>query len=169
MQKLLPHWDKITETLNQTASWVGILPLRLILAWEFFEAGLMKFNGENWFSHVQENFPFPFNIVPTEISWFMATWFEILGGIGLALGLFTRFWSISLIILTIVAIAGVHWPSEWNSFGDLLKGYAISDDGYGNYKLPLIYLTMFIPLLMQGSGKLSLDHVMRRVLSAKMQ
>jgi len=168
MLKLLPYWIKIKTSLNQSGEWVSLIPLRLILAWEFYEAGIMKFNGDNWFSHVQENFPFPFNIVPTEVSWFMATWFEILGGLGLALGLFTRFWSISLIILTIVAILGVHWPSEWNSFGDLLKGYAISDDGFGNYKLPLLYLVMFIPLLMQGAGKASIDYWLARYFQRKL-
>jgi len=158
MYKLLTLWNSTTGKLSQTGSWISTLPIRLILAWEYWEAGVMKFNGNNWFSGVQENFPFPFNIIPTEISWFLATWFEILGGLGLALGLFTRFWSVSLIVLTIVAILGVHWPSEWSSFSELLQGYSISNDGFGNYKLPLLYLVMFIPLLLQGSGKVSVDH-----------
>ena len=40
----------------------------------------------------------------------------------------------------------------------------MSDNGY---KLPLMYLTMLIPLLLAGPGKLSLDHwIRRRVLGA---
>jgi putative oxidoreductase len=35
-------------------------------------------------------------------------------------------------------------------------------DGYGNYKLPLIYLVMFMPLLFGGAGKWSLDHLIAR-------
>ena len=58
----------------------------------------------------------------------------------------------------LVAIAGVHWPAEWNSLAELAQGYAISDKGFGNFKLPLIFFVMFIPLLLQGAGKLSLDH-----------
>ncbi len=168
MYKLPIFWAIITSKLEQAGAWVALLPMRLILAWEFWDAGVMKLNGDNWFSSVQENFPFPFNVIPTEISWFMATWFEILGGLGLALGLFTRFWSISLIILTIVAILGVHWPSDWDSFSDLLMGYAISDQGYGNYKLPLIYLVIFIPFLLQGPGKLSIDHWLHRYIYQKL-
>jgi putative oxidoreductase len=158
MIKLLTLWNTIISHLTNAGSWISTLPLRLILAWEFWEAGILKFNGNNWFGDVQENFPFPFSIISTDISWFMATWFEILGGLGLALGLFTRFWSISLIVLTIVAILGVHWPSEWNNLSELLQGYSISNNGFGNYKLPLLYIIMFIPLLFQGAGKASVDY-----------
>jgi putative oxidoreductase len=31
-------------------------------------------------------------------------------------------------------------------------------DGLGNYKLPLIYLIMFLPLLLGGAGKWSFDY-----------
>ena len=97
--------------------------------------------------------------MPVEISWFLATWFEILGAIGLVLGLFTRFWALSLIALTIVAIAGVHWPDDWNSLAELWRGYTITDNGFGNYRIPLLFIAMLIPLAFHGAGKLSLDHV----------
>lgn len=158
MTKLLTVWRQITQFLDQIGAWGATFFLRLILAWEFFEAGLMKLDGDNWFGGIQENFPFPFNVISTDISWFLATWFEVLGGLGLALGLFTRFWSFSLIILTVVAILGVHWPSDWNSLSELLKGYSISNNGFGNFKLPVIFIVMFIPLLFQGPGKLSVDY-----------
>ncbi len=161
-EQLNPVWAKLTTSLESAGSWVGLLLLRLLLAWEFYEAGIIKLNSKNWFASVKENFPFPFNLVSTDISWFLATWFEILGGIGLAIGLFTRFWSFSLIILTIVAILGVHWPAEWSSFSELWKGYAITDNGYGNYKLPLLFICMLIPLLLSGAGKLSIDYWINR-------
>ena len=78
------------------------------------------------------------------------------------LGLATRFFSASLIVLTIVAIAAVHWPDSWSTFAELWKGYAITDKGFGNYKLPLLYLMMFLPLLFGGAGKLSLDNFFTR-------
>jgi putative oxidoreductase len=31
-------------------------------------------------------------------------------------------------------------------------------DGFGNYKLPLIYMVMFLPLIFSGAGKLSVDN-----------
>lgn len=147
--------DRIGEFLPQ-------LGLRLLLAWEYGEAGWTKLHGENWFMHVQDRFPFPFNVIPPEVSWTLATWTELLGAAALVLGLATRFASVSLIILTIVAIAAVHWPAEWDTLGELLQGYAISNKGFGNYKLPLIYMIMLLPLLFSGAGKASLDHWLRR-------
>ncbi|HDL2136411.1 TPA: DoxX family membrane protein, partial [Mannheimia haemolytica] len=51
---------------------LGFLVLRLFLAYEFFEAGLSKLNGENWFASIQESFPFPFNVLPADLSWAIA-------------------------------------------------------------------------------------------------
>lgn len=167
MEKLVALWSRITGVLNPAGEWAGLLPLRLILAWEFWESGAEKYGAESWFEGVKENFPFPFNVVPTEISWFLATWFELLGGIGLALGLFTRFWAISLIVLSIVAIFGVHWPDDWSSLGELWKGYAISNKGFGNYKLPLLFMVMLLPLFLSGPGKASLDHLLATQIGAK--
>jgi putative oxidoreductase len=133
------------------------LGLRLILAWEFFEAGREKFTGSNWFMDIQGNFPFPFNLVPSELSWQMATWTELLAALALLFGLGTRIAAFSLFVLTIVATAAVHWPSDWMMFSDLVEGYAITDKGHGNYKLPLLFLVMLVPLLLRGAGRLSLD------------
>lgn len=162
MNKLHQYWKRVVNVLNPAGDWFALVPIRLLLAFEFGKAGIMKVNGTNWFGNVQENFPFPFNVIPIEISWFIATWAEILGAAGLVLGLFTRFWAISLIILTIVAIAGVHWPDDYSSFAELWKGYSVSDKGFGNYRIPLLFLTMLIPLVLKGGGKLSLDHVLAK-------
>lgn len=147
----------ILETLN---TWLPPLFLRLILAWEFGEAGFEKLHGENWFGHL--TFPFPFNLLPPAFSWHLSTFFEIVGAFALALGLATRFFTASLIVLSLVAIAAVHWPESWNTLAELWKGYAITDKGFGNYKLPLLYLIMFLPLLFGGAGKLSLDYLLFR-------
>jgi len=160
MSALVNLKNRITDTLDSAGPWLALLPLRMLMAWEFGRAGMMKLNGSNWFGNVQDNFPFPFNVIPVEISWFLATWTEILGAAGLLLGLFTRFWAFSLIVLTIVAISGVHWPSEWNSLAELWKGYAITDKGFGNYRIPLLFIAMLFPLMFVGAGKLSLDNVL---------
>jgi putative oxidoreductase len=149
--------------LNYFADSIPPLLLRLILAWEFGKAGMEKLNGTNWFADI--TFPFPFNLLSPEISWTIATYFEIFGAIALVLGLATRFFSISLIILTIVAIASVHWPEHYTSLSDLLTGFRIVDeagDGFGNYELPLLFIVMLLPLLFGGAGKLSLDYLINR-------
>lgn len=165
MHSLIQLRDRVVKILEPAGDWVALLPIRLLMAYEFGKAGLAKFNGNNWFANVQDNFPFPFNVIPVEISWFLATWAEILGGLCLVLGLFTRFWALSLIVLTIVAIGGVHWPDDWNSLAELWKGYSVSDKGFGNYRIPLLFLVMLLPLVFSGAGRLSLDHVLARKFS----
>ncbi|WP_300452532.1 DoxX family protein [Accumulibacter sp.] len=155
------------RTVDSLGFWLGLLSLRILLGWDYFESGLEKFRGNNWFFDIQERFPFPFNIVPPEVSWQMATWFELLGGIALVIGLATRFVSISLIVLTVVAIAAVHWPETWSSFGELMLGYVFSDNGAGNFKLPVLFIGMLLPLLLCGPGKLSIDAWIRRQCSAQ--
>lgn len=153
--------------LDRVGSWLPQLGLRAIVGWEFLEAGLAKLGGDNWFAAIRDDFPFPFSVLPPDLSWFLATWTEVLGGIGIWLGLATRFWSAGLAILTVVAIAAVHWPAEWHTLGELWQGYAITDRGFGNYKLPLILLVMLMPLLWSGAGKASLDHLVRRLVERR--
>ena len=162
--KLIAVWEVVTGGLDRIGSWLPQLALRLILAWEFWEAGAMKFNGNNWFAGIQDNFPFPLNVIDPGISWFLATWAELIGAVLLVFGLFTRFASFSLIILTIVAALAVHWPDSYGSLGELWKGYAVSDKGFGNFKLPLLFLIMLLPLLFSGAGKASLDHILKKVI-----
>jgi len=139
----------IIDKLNAVGEHLSMLTLRLYIAWEFWESGLEKFNGDNWFSDIQDAFPFPFNIVPTDISWFISTWTELAGAITLIVGLGTRFTAVSFIILDIVAWISVH--------GD--NGYNVCSNGF---KLPLMYLIMLMPLLLSGPGKASIDFWIKR-------
>ncbi len=164
MNALVDLWNRIIGIIEPAGDWVALLPIRLLMAWEFGRAGFSKLNGTNWFANVQDNFIFPFNVVPVEISWFLATWFEILGAIGLVLGLFTRFWAFSLIVLSIVAISGVHWPESYGSLSELWESYSISrkTDVHGNFRVPLLFVAMLTPLLFVGGGKLSLDNILAK-------
>lgn len=76
--------------LDGIGAWLPNLAIRLLLAYEFWEAGWIKLHGENWFAGSQEQFPFPFNIVPAEISWQLAAWTELIGPVLLVLGLGVR-------------------------------------------------------------------------------
>ena len=67
MQVMIGLWVWVTRQLNCIGSFLPQLGLRLLLAYEFWESGIEKLKGENWFADVQSAFPFPFNIVPPEI------------------------------------------------------------------------------------------------------
>ncbi len=139
-------YSTAAKPLNALVDYLGLLGLRLLLAWEFGEAGLEKLRGANWFAEIQDRFPFPFDAIPAEISWQLVTWVEIAGAIALVLGLGTRVFGLSLMILTAVAWASVHAG----------LGYNVCQNGF---KLPLMYLVMLLPLVLAGPGKASLDHL----------
>ncbi|MFK0310953.1 DoxX family protein [Pseudomonas sp. NPDC090233] len=154
-------------TVDRFGNWSADLPLRLFLAWEFFESGLEKFNGSNWFADIQGSFPFPFNVLPPDLNWQLSMWAELLLPLLLLLGLGTRLASAGLMVITVVAIAAVHWPSQWSGLAELAQGYTITDRGFGNFKLPLIYLVALLPLLLKGAGRLSLDHWIKARIAAR--
>lgn len=121
--------------------------LLLVLAYEFWQSGLEKGNGMNGFCKIMDMFPFPFNAIPVEVSWQISTWSELGGAVALVLGKATRFFSLSLIVVTLVAFARAHAG----------LGYNVCDNGW---KLPL--LVIFLPLRFSGPGELSLVHLIAR-------
>ena len=70
---------------------------------------------------------------------------ETLGIILLTLGLFTRWISLPLSVIMIVAIITVHLPN----------GFSAAD---GGYEIPLYYLIFLGILSSFGAGKISLDY-----------
>lgn len=167
MDAMIRLKNAVVGKLETIGDWGALLPIRLLMAYEFGKAGMMKFNGNNWFDRFQDNFIFPFNVIPTEISWFMATWAEILGGFCLFFGLFTRFWAFSLVVISIVAISGVHWPDSWNGLSELWESYTITakSDSHGNFRVPLLFIAMLFPLIFRGAGKISIDNILAKKFS----
>ncbi|KAA9132503.1 DoxX family protein [Marinihelvus fidelis] len=162
---LFDLYDGLTARLRTAGEAVWPLALRAILFWEFWEAGITKYRGENWFADIpwadwQKGFPAPFEWLPVSLNWTLATWGEIVFSVMLLLGLFTRFAAVSLLVITAVATAAVHWPAEWDGLAGLWQGYVISADGAGNYKLPLLFTVMLLPLVFHGAGTLSLDRLL---------
>ncbi|NBB92436.1 MAG: DoxX family membrane protein [Gammaproteobacteria bacterium] len=161
----------VRNRLEGAGTWLAPLGLRLLLAYEFFSAGQRKLGaglGEapGWFA--EQNFPFPFGMLPPDINWMLVTLGELVAGVALLLGVLTRFFALVLIVITTVAIAAVHWPESFASLGQLWEGYSVSrvmDDGdfRGNFRIPLLFLAMLLPLLFTGPGKLSVDHLVTRL------
>lgn len=137
--------SRLAQPLNVVGDYIGLLALRLLLAWEFWESGVEKLSGTNWFAEIQGQFPFPFSALPVALSWWLATWIEIVGAVALVIGLGTRVAAALLLALTAVAWYAVHAG----------LGYNVCDNGF---KLPLMYCVMLLPLITMGAGKSSVDH-----------
>ena len=107
--------DLYDKFIGITAHLDGVvsLLLRLILGPVLIAAGWEKITGDNWFGFQLDAFPFPFNVLPPELSWFLASWTEFLGGIALLFGLGTRLIAIPLAVTMFVAAYSVHLPNGW--------------------------------------------------------
>jgi len=170
MNSLTELYDRLTDRLRAAGDWIAPLGLRLLLAYEFYSAGTMKAGVDGtpgWFAN--KAFPPPFDWFSAGMNWSMVTWTEILAGMALMLGLFTRFFAFSLVVVTTIAIVSTHWPESWASLGQLWDGYSVSrvegDDGSfrGNFRIPMLFLAMLLPLVFMGGGKLSLDHLILKL------
>lgn len=158
-------YDNVTARLRVSGDYLWPLALRLIMFWEFWEAGIKKLRGENWFMNIpwadwQAGFPWPLSTLSAELNWLAATWGELAFSVMILLGLFTRFAALALLVITVVAMAAVHWPADWRSLAELWQGYVITADGAGNYKLPLLFIVILLPLIFHGGGKISVDHML---------
>ena len=165
---MLDFYDSLAARLRASGDYIWPTALRLILAWEFWEAGITKLHGSNWFADIpwadwQKGFPWPFSSLPLELNWLAATWGELVFALMILFGLFTRFAAISLVVITAVAAAAVHWPAQWNGLGNLWEGYVITAKGAGNFKLALLFIILLLPLVFHGGGRLSLDHLLLKL------
>lgn len=166
MSAVTELYDRLTDRLRSAGDWIAPLGLRLLLAHEFYKAGVMKSGAEGvpgWFA--DKAFPAPFDWFPAGMNWAMVTWAEIIAGLALAFGLFTRFFAFSLFVVTVIAIVSTHWPESWSSLSQLWEGYSVSrvmDEGEfrGNFRVPMLFMAMLLPLIFMGGGKLSLDHLL---------
>lgn len=115
MTMLLSFFHRIHTALNHTriADFLAPLLLRLFLAPVMFSAGYnkaMSFEGTvSWFGNTEWGLGLPF---PALLA-FLATATELVGGVLLLLGLFTRYISIPLMFTMLVAIGTVHWGNGW--------------------------------------------------------
>ena len=97
------NWHGRLAAVAARLDGLASLLLRLILAPVLIYAGWEKITGTNWFGSALEGFPFPFNVLPADLSWFLASWTEFLGGILLLFGLGTRLVAVPLAVTMFVA------------------------------------------------------------------
>ncbi|MCG8582816.1 MAG: DoxX family protein [Bacteroidales bacterium] len=129
----------INTASERTGDW-ALLAMRLTLAFGFFEPAVKKFDNisgtAEWLGSL--GYPLP------KLGVFLAGTFEFAGFFLLMLGLLTRYISIPLMLIMILAITTVH----------LGNGFDAVNNGY---EIPFYYLVMLFVLFSRGPGKYSID------------
>ncbi|WP_432797382.1 DoxX family protein [Poriferisphaera sp. WC338] len=129
-------------------SGLGPLLLRLMVGWVFIYHGTQKLFG--WFdgpgvANATEYFK-TLNIPLPELAVYVAAWGELVGGVLLVLGLFTRPASLALAIIMAVAIYSVH----------LANGFSMQNNGY---EYQSVLGVVAIAFLFAGPGCISIDRL----------
>jgi putative oxidoreductase len=134
------------KTNPQMQAW-GIALLRIMIGIPFLVHGLQKVfvmgidNVGGFFGSV--------GIPLAATAAILVTAIEVVGGLALILGAFTRWAAIPLAITMLVAVVAVHWPN----------GYFFANNGY-EYQLTLMAAS--VALFLTGSGAFAVDNVLAR-------
>ena len=125
---------------------VGLLVIRIagvfmaVHGYEKLSAAIADPSGWGFVGYVKcLGFP-----MPTVFAWAAAI-SELLGGIAVTLGIYTRFASLTCAVTMFVAAFIAH-----------------GDDGFSKMELALVYLCLFLGLVFTGGGKLTVDSKWRK-------
>jgi putative oxidoreductase len=155
---------KKTNAILNYSQDIVLLGLRLLLAYTFYAPAMAKISDISATAMWFESMGIP---LPT-LNAYMAAGTEMAGVVLLTLGLMTRYISIPLIGVMVVAILTVHGV---NGFSVIQEGFAVINP-YVNgeliegtvvvlqngYELVLYYSLMLAVLVSHGGGRLSLDY-----------
>ena|SRR5436853_3312146 len=137
---------RLTSTFPTWAT----VPLRLALGTVFVGHGSQKvlgsFKGPGFAKFTAYPAPFPF-MRPAWLWMGAAAVSELIGGILVLLGLFTRVGAFLITCVMITAIVGVHWPAFFAPAG---------------MELAMAMLGMALALLIAGGGQASIDRLISR-------
>ena len=145
-------WTLANTLLDRTASYLTdpfLLGIRLYWGWQFFEAGKGKLGDISAPTafFVELGIPFP------QMNAYMAGCTECFGGLLLLLGLFSRVTCVPLIFTMLVAYGTAHL--------DVVKTIFSDPDSFVTAP-PFLFLLASVIVFIFGSGRLSVDELLRR-------
>lgn len=130
--------------------WLGPLVVRVVFGYFWLETGIAKVHNLDGFTQRFVGWGIPFPAFSAGLS----AWTELLGGLLIMLGLFTRLVCIPMLINMAVAVALVV-SANLTSLDD----YVEADE--------IVYSLIFFWLLIAGPGKASLDTWVARALGIR--
>jgi putative oxidoreductase len=135
------------------------LPLRLMIGYGFMAHGWAKLSrGPAGFAKLLEQIGAP---LPEVTAW-VSTLIEILGGLAILAGAFVAAVSIPLIVMMLVAMFTVHLRygfSAINTIGLTADGPQFGPPGY---EVNLLYVAGLLALILGGAGAFSIDRLLAR-------
>lgn len=144
MHKMRTLYNKFIEGTGKLRD-VPLLMFRWILALGFYEPAMMKVKNLSGVAEWFESMNYPLPMVTATLS--MVT--EVTGIVLLIVGLGTRLISIPMMFVMVIATLTVHLPN----------GFPAGENGF---EIPLYYFLMLFALVVYGSGKYSLDHLLNK-------
>ena len=130
------------------------LPLRLVIGYGFLAHGWAKLSrGPAGFAKLLEQIGAP---LPEVTAW-VSTLIEILGGLAILAGAFVAAVSVPLIVMMLVAMFTVHLRygfSAINTIGLTADGPQFGPPGY---EINLLYIAGLLALILGGAGLWSID------------
>jgi len=150
MRQLIATTASRLLQMLHTIEWLGPLTVRLVFGYFWLETGIAKVHNLEGFTMRFMGWGIPYPAFSAGLS----AWTELLGGLLLMLGLFTRLVCIPMLINMAVAVTLV---VSSNLMG--LDDYVEADE--------VVYSLIFFWLLIAGPGKASLDTLVARWLGIR--
>ena len=152
-REIVQRVNALVESASRRFGFIVPLATRIVIGLAFFQAGLGKWrhmdNAIGFFDSL--GIPLPaFNA-------YLVASMELVGGIALILGLFTRFFASGLSVTMVVALLTAH-------SGDILTAWSSSSEMSPTDIIAFTFLLFLLWLVAHGTGKLSLDALLRTVL-----
>jgi putative oxidoreductase len=135
------------------------LPVRLIIGYGFVAHGWAKLSrGPAGFARLLEQIHAP---LPELTAW-VSTLVEILGGLAILAGAFVAVVSVPLIVMMFVAMFTVHLRYGFSAINTIGLTAAGPQFGPPGYEVNLLYLAGLLALILGGAGPFSIDRLLAR-------
>lgn len=147
------HANRGIERLGSRLGFIAPLATRIVIGLAFFQTGLGKWNHMPNVIGFFDSLGIPF---PAFNASLVAS-LEIVGGIALILGVFTRFFASGLVITMVVALAtadAADFVSSWRAASELSPTDVTA----------FTFLLFLLWLIFHGAGTLSLDTALCKLL-----